>query len=80
MAQVEKFGSQASRSQASSEALRDLAWREMVSGGVWAAIGAAIVSFATRPPGHDVLYVLAAPPLLYGVVRFFHGLARWMRV
>ncbi len=80
MAQVEKFGSQVSTHQVTPEVLRDLAWREMVGGGVWAAVGAAIVAFATRPPGHDVLFIVAAPPLLYGVVRFFHGLARWMRV
>lgn len=80
MAQVGKFGSQTPGPQASPEALRTQAWREMVSGGVWAAIGAVIVAFATRPPGNDVLYLVAAPPLLYGVVRFFHGLMRWMRV
>ncbi len=78
--QVEKFGTNTQESQATPEALRDVAWREMVGGGIWAAIGAAIVAFATRPPVHDVLFIVAAPPLLYGVVRFFQSLARYMRV
>lgn len=80
MAQVEKLDSHAAAAPDTPEAQREDAWREMLGGGVWAVIGAAIVAFATRPPGHDILYVIAAPPLLYGVVRFFHGLMRWLRV
>jgi len=80
MQQVEKLGRQVASSAASPEALRERAWREMLNGGVWAVVGAAIVAFAAKPPGYDVLFIVAAPPLLYGMVRFFHGLARWMKV
>lgn len=76
MARVEKFTADAS---VSPETLRDDAWREMLGGGVWAAIGAAVAAFAVKPPVHDALFILAAPPLLYGAGRFFHGLARWMK-
>ncbi len=80
MAQVEKLGRQVSSIESTPESLREQAWREMLGGGVWAIIGAAIVAYAAKPPAHDILFILAAPPLLYGIVRFFHGLMRWTRV
>lgn len=80
MAQVEKLGRQVDAIESTPESLRERAWREMLGGGVWAIVGAAIVALSAKPPAHDMLLLLAAPPLLYGIVRFFHGLMRWVKL
>ena len=79
MARIEKLGSGSAQESSAPDALRDAAWREMLSGGVWALLSVLVVAYGFKPPGRDVFFLIAAPPFLYGAVRFFHGLMRWMR-